>query len=150
MNDLLTGNRIIEYRAELANTPVSGNPIDEENFYPASGCGCHGADGEYSNALGGLIPSPKEMAKNRAARQQRKQTKADAKMIQSKAQLQAAQGLSQANQHPVYNSPAAMMKPPAKKGMSTGAIIGISVGVLAVLGITAYFFIKHKKGAGKR
>ena len=48
------------------------------------------------------------------------------------------------SQGPTDVTPTAPTPPPAKKGLSTGAKIGIAVGIAAVIGVGIYLY-KHKK-----
>jgi len=165
LDGVIEPNGLMEYQAPLAMNPINGNPIDEDNFYPAEGksCAC-GCSGEHkSMALGGLIPSAAEMKRNRAMRQQRKnirtQSKATARNQRTGAKVAqaTAQKISAANMNKdsasdleLAKALGASSKPSAsdKKGLSTGAKIGIGVGIAAVVivgGIFIYKAVKKRK-----
>ena len=111
-----------EFDAQLALSPVKGNPFEAENFYPADGffseaTGCgrgysmsrFGAcmknkrsgprnfDGENMSEAGGFLGKLREGSKKRqAARQERRKTRsesrAEARKLRSQARLEQAQG----------------------------------------------------------
>jgi hypothetical protein len=80
---------------------------------------------------------------SRDRRQTRVQSRANTRELQAKAQLEAAKGISKGAGADIALAKALEEKP--KKGLSTGAIIGISIGGLAVVGLIAFMVIKKKK-----
>ncbi len=73
-------------------------------------------------------------------RQSRKQTDADAK-------LETARSLGKGSEADIQIAKSLGSQPQEelKKGLSKGAIIGITIGALVVIGVVAYFVIKKKK-----
>lgn len=158
-NDL-DGVMLLEDTSFLGLSKTGPNPLDNDNFYPASGdcgCGCNGDCSEsQSNLLGGLIPSKKELQAARARRQNRKDIRAQSKAAtrvnksQAKVQQAVAQKTAAANLGKETSSDKALAAalaqsaPVDKKGLSMGAKIGIGVGIAAVLGISAYFILRNK------
>jgi len=76
-------------------------------------------------------------------------TKATAKQTGAEAQRVAAQSLSQDSQSDIALAKALAPQPEQKKGLSTGQIVGIAIGSLALIGIVGYFVIKSKKANNK-
>lgn len=156
----------LDYDATLAISPVRGNPVDMQNFYPASGehscaCGCKGGE-NHSSALGGLIPNRKQLEQMRQARMQRRNlkakakvqtqnTKAKAKLVNAQAQKAAAQNINRESKSDIAlanalaGSAPKTKAPAGKKGLSTGAIIGISVAGVALVGTVVYLIVKKRK-----
>ena len=138
---------LIEYDAQLALSPVKGNPFDEDNFYPA--------DGEHLNASG--IFNRKERERRRKLREKRKsdrqanrnimaKSKADARTTQANAGKLAAESLGKESKSDIELAKALSSsgsKQPKK--LSTGAKIGITVSVVAVLGVVGYFIYRAAK-----
>jgi hypothetical protein len=143
--------------------PMTSNHLDADNFYPADGgcgCGCGGGCGEnHSLALGGLIPSRAELKKRREARSRRKdirtQSKAakrvavgDSKRLGAEAQKQIAATLGQDTASDVEMAKAlanATKGGSSAGGLSTGAKVGIAVGAIALLSLTAFLIYKKTK-----
>lgn len=71
-------------------------------------------------------------------------SKAGAKQTSAEAQRTAAESLGKDSQADVELARAIATKPEEKKGLSTGAIVGITLGGLAVVGLITYFVIKSK------
>jgi hypothetical protein len=125
------------------------------------------ADGDYSNA-GGLLRKFKKATKGsildknerarrrgrREARQDERQarktervmSKSQARTTKADAQKLASESLGKESQSDIALAQALSqpVKPVEKKGLSTGAIVGITLGGLAVVGIITYFVIKSK------
>jgi hypothetical protein len=135
------------YDATNASNNVLRNYHDQDNFYPANG-------EEYSNLIPllasqtragqrlvkGTLLDKKVMAERRKQRQSRKD-------MQVQGQLEAARGLAKGAEGDKQLLKALESKKtvaPKEKGLSMGAKIGIGVGIVAVLGIGAYFIIKNK------
>lgn len=127
------------------------------------------ADGDYSNA-GGLLKGTFIDSKKRARRRARKEskqderqmrrtertlskadarkTKAGAKATAAEGQRLAAESMGKESQSDVALAQALAQKPAeTSKGLSTGAKIGIALGVLAVLGVGVYFVMKKKSNS---
>ena len=124
------------------------------------------ADGNYSNAGGflkGTIFDKKERARRRARKEARQDeklaikrltkeskaeartTKAGAKQTAAEGQRLAAESMGKESQSDVALAQALAQKPAdAPKGLSTGAKVGIALGVLAVLGVGIYFVMKKR------
>jgi hypothetical protein len=136
------------YDATNASNNVLRNYHDQDNFYPANG-------EEYSNLIPllasqtragqrlvkGTLLDKKVMAENRKQRLARKD-------MQAKGQLEAARGLAKGAESDKQLLKALESKKtvaPKEKGLSMGAKIGIGVGIVAVLGIGAYFLLRKKK-----
>lgn len=103
---------------------------------------------EFSPLFEGLKSKVNKIGKNirsnKIAKQGRQKTKADAKLLDAKARVEAAKGLSKPS--PTVKMPAAPKTDKAdSKGLSTGAIIGIGAGVLLLVGGIIFFVIKKKK-----
>lgn len=116
----------------------------------SNACGCAGADGVYSNA-GGWDNMWSKYRKNQKIRQKQKSDKQTADVAQAQVNakaIDAMQSQQGANDVATQNALKALDAPPVagatKKGMSTGAKIGIGVGVVAVL-VGGYFLMKHFK-----
>lgn len=112
---------IEQFDAVSSITPV-GDRFDYDNFY---------------NATSKIGQAVKKSLDNRQKR----------KTIEAKAQLAASKGLSKSaeSNKELYKALAPTATQSSKsKGLSTGAKIGIGVGVAAVLGIGAYFLLKKK------
>jgi hypothetical protein len=130
------------------------------------------ADGDYSEARGrgglfsGTILDKKERARRRARKESRqderqlrrtertmsksdaRKTKAGAKATTAEGQRLAAESLGKESQSDVALAQALAQKPAeTKKGLSTGAKVGIALGVLAVLGVGVYLVMKNKSTA---
>lgn len=107
---------------------------------------------EHSNFLDGLF-DPKARKARQDARAKARQTKADAKVIQAKAQQSAATSLNDnsgdiANAQALQALASAPIAGASKKGMSTGVKVGIGLGITAVVGIIIFVVVKkmkHKK-----
>lgn len=191
--------RIDEYDAQLAMSPVKGNPFEAENFYPADGffaeaAGCPTGysmnyfgsciknkrtgsssamdgvdiDEEMSDARGsrrrkrgatfdkimsytplGLVKQGLENRQKYAGqREARKDIRAQAKLEAAKGQRAAGESLGRESQSDIELAKSIGAGAPAgatpDKGMSTTTKVLIGVGVLAVLGIGAYFVMKKK------
>jgi hypothetical protein len=154
MNNSFTNlDGVIEYEATLGLDNVRNNPFDEDNFYPADGCGCGCCPKceRKSNALGGLIPSRAERQKNRARRQARKDMRVKSKLTQSEAQKIASQSLGKdsASDVALANALASSPTPPAKSGMSKNTKTALIVGGVIVLGVLGYFAYKKFSKKGK-
>jgi hypothetical protein len=125
------------YDAVLADSPITKNYYDADNFYPASGL------------LKGTILDKKERARRRALREKRKDMKAEGKLAVAQSSKIAAQGLGKDSQADIELAKSLNAKPTggtAKKGMSTTTKVLIGVGVLAVL-VGGYFaYKKFSKG----
>ena len=128
------------------------------------------ADGEYSNAGGlfkGTVLDKKERARRRGRREARqderqarrtertmstaeaRRVKAGAKATTAEGQKLAAESLGKESQSDIALAKAISSNPSEKKGLSTGAIVGIVIGSLALIGTVAYFVIKSKNSAKK-
>ena len=105
---------------------------------------------EKSNLFGNLFGTPQQ----KAARQATRDAKAQAKVIQAQSQQAAANSLND-NSGTIAQAQAlqALATAPVdgsgggkKKGMSTGAKVGIVVGILAVVGVVSFVIYKklHK------
>jgi hypothetical protein len=127
------------------------------------------ADGDYSNAggfLSGTMLDKKERARRRSLREDKQKqrqerrnlrtsstaearlTKAGAKQTAAEGQKAAAESLGKESQSDVALAQALSQKPAdAPKGLSTGAKVGIALGVLAILGVGVYLVMKNKSTA---
>lgn len=141
-------NRVVELTSGLA-----GNE-DIEIYTTASAMQNYtGMDGEETS---GFI---RRLKKRTAARQQRKLIKTQSKAAARTAKADAKKGEAVAKQLSAKASEAgvkgdialadALKEKPteasAKKGLSTGAWIGIGAGVLALVGLGAWLLLKKKK-----
>lgn len=101
----------------------------------------------------GTFLDKKVRAENRKARQERQKTRVEGRQLRKQteadAQLETARSLGKGSEADLEIAKSLAGKPQAeqKKGLSTGAIIGISIGALVVIGVIAFFVIK-KKNAG--
>lgn len=128
------------YDALTADNPVSNKYFDAENFYPATG-----KTKRKKRRAGGffqqLLANQREKnrmkfaAKDKLAQAQIESAKASQKGVS--ADIALAKSLGKTSSIPAQK--------PEKQGMSTTTKILIGVGVLAVLGIGAYFLLKKKK-----
>jgi len=137
------------YDAVLADSPVTKNYYDADNFYPANGL--LGRIGK------GTILDKRERARRRGLREKRRdqrQTRRDArtgaKVTTAQSGKIAAESLGKESQSDIELAKALGAKTTGetKKGMSTTTKVLIGVGVLVVLGIGGYFAYK-KFGKGK-
>jgi hypothetical protein len=153
---------IIEYISPSAMT-TARNAVDEDNFYPADGLvDGDSMDGEdlmfacgMSNASGKSRRKRRQETQDRrlAMRESRTSSKADTRKTKAQSKLEksiADQKMADSLGKTVAGDVAladALGKtaPKTKKGMSTGAKIGIALGVLAVLGAVGYFVYKAAK-----
>lgn len=162
------------YDAQLAMSPVKGNPFEAENFYPAdaffseaAGCprgysmnywkecmknkrkGPSAFDAEINSEATGFFQGIREGSRKRQkARQERRKTrvesKAEARKQQAEAQRLAAASLGKESQADVELAKA-LGAQQTQTGMSTTTKVLIGVGVAAVLGIATILLIKRGK-----
>jgi len=138
------------YDAVLADSPVTKNYYDADNFYPANGL--------LGRLTKDTVLSTKERARRRALREKRRdqrQTRRDArtgaKVTTAQSGKIAAESLGKESQSDIELAKALGSKSSGvktKTGMSTTTKVLIGVGVLVVLGIGGYFAYK-KFGKGK-
>lgn len=137
--------------------------VDEDNFYPADGLiDGDSMDGEdLSFSCGMSNASGKSRRKRRQENQDRRlamreertsskadtrKTKAQSKLEKSIADQKMAESLGKTVQSDVALADAlGKTAPKTKKGMSTGAKVGIAIGVVVVLGAVGYFIYKARK-----
>lgn len=135
---------VLPYRAVGSVSPVA-DYLDRDDFYPAEGP----AD-EFSYAIGdkkGRKEKRKARIERIRSKNKARETRAQSKIEQAKSQQMMADSLSKtgagdAELAKALASPSSSKK---TKGLSTGAKIGIAVGILAVLGIGTYMILKSKK-----
>lgn len=120
---------------------LEGNPLDIDNFYPFDG-------DEFSYSIGDVVRNIRKRKNLKAqSKADARRAKASAKLEQAKSQTESAKALSD-NSGDIALASALKTTPSKssdKKGLSTGAKVGIGLGVAVVLGIATYFVIKHKK-----
>lgn len=94
-----------------------------------------------------------ERARRRERRQARKDTRVGArsqkKILQAQAQSDVAKSLGDQSGDIALAKALGTPQAEQKKGLSTGAIIGITLGGLALVGAIVYFAIKKNKETGK-
>lgn len=146
-NDMYIGvnGQVIPYQVGSTIGPVY-DTLDRDDFYPAEGC---------SNAYGSRRKKRDEMKDRKMKlREQRVGSKADARTTRSDAKKEEAfakqkmaDSLATSTQGDVAlaNALAKTGGSKKEKGLSTGAKIGIAVGVLALLGFGTYMIMKNKK-----
>ena len=148
-NDL---DGVIEYDAVLA-MHNSGNRFDDDNFYPVSG---EEQDGEEESYF--LKKLGKRIDRNSIERQKRLNIRAKSnaekrvnvsksKMDTAKANKLAAASLGKESQSDIELAKALAASAGVKetKKLSTGAKVGIGVGVALVLGIGGFLLYKKLK-----
>lgn len=111
-----------QFDAVTSITPISDR-FDQDNFYPANG----------AKSL------RRSVKKSIDVRQKRKATDAKARLAASKGLAKGAQ-----TDKELLKALSPTKKEENKKGLSTFAKIGIGVGIVAILGIGAYFLLKKK------
>lgn len=132
---------LIEFDAQLAISPVKDNPVDRDNFYPASG--------SY-DALSQIKKSfidPEERARRRARREKKRDLRQERRTIRTKGKAESKTAPFKESQADIEMAKALQTQSSdaeTKKGLSTGAIIGIALGGLALLGLGVYFVMKSK------
>jgi len=114
----------------------TGNYFDQDNFYPANGI-----RGAFQSATANVKDffSKEQSAERKKSRRARRAAKTAE--IQSRAELNKAAG----QQNPADVELAKALAKSDSKPMSTNTKVLIGVGVLAVVGVIAYFVIKKKK-----
>lgn len=168
--DNLSGE-VINYDIIPAINKVTNNPFDDDNFYPACGCSSaegeessfdadsnfdaeSGADGEFSEASGLFKNFHKNQKIRQKRRDEKQKSKAQARVLKSKAKLgladaqkTAAKSLQDKSGDIEMAEALAKSAPAAeeKTGMSTGLKIGIGVGIVAVLGVIGFVVYKKMK-----
>ncbi len=113
---------IEQFDAVSSMTPI-GNRFDQDNFYPANG----------AKSL------RRSVKKSIDSRQKRKATDAKARLVASKGLAKGAQSDKE-----LLKVLSPTKKEENKKGLSTFAKVSIGVGIVAILGIGAYFLLKKK------
>lgn len=99
----------------------------------------------------GTFLDKKVIAERRDARNKRRQTRVEGrqskKLTEAQAQLEASKALGKGAEADAQIAKALVGEDEKnkKKGLSTGAIIGISIGALAVIGLITFFIIKKRK-----
>jgi hypothetical protein len=128
--------------------------INDDNFYNANGrrltrrsasrrsAGRRTTGGVRGavRSVGGTLSDSLQASRDR--RQTRVQSRANARELQAKSQLEAAKGIAKGSQADMAIAKA--LATPKKKGLSTGAIIGIVVGGVLALGVIAFIIVKNK------
>ena len=139
----------IGYQVVDAINPMRDNPLDGLLYDDAM------ENMEFSNALGdGIKKIVSNVTKNAKARQdaraKRKQTKADAKLVDANSRIAAANTLTK------DDGSAAILAATMKKGKAapekdnTMLYVGLGLlGLLVVGGIITMVVLKNKKGKGK-
>ncbi len=152
---------VIEFQDLMGSSTVRGNPIDmdvlnsteEGDFFNASGKKVHkGPLAGIKNARAqhqarkNLRVSSK--AKARLNRSGALLGKANAKALDAKAKIEAAKAAGKDDgSAKIIASLNKNTAAPEEKGMSTGAKVGIAVGIAAVLGVIGFvIYKKSKKG----
>jgi hypothetical protein len=113
---------IEQFDAVSSMTPI-GNRFDQDNFYPANG----------------VKSLRRSVKKSIDSRQKRKATDAKARLVASKGLAKGAQSDKE-----LLKVLSPTKKEENKKGLSTFAKVSIGVGIVAILGIGAYFLLKKK------
>lgn len=150
------GDGEFDFVNEVGGDGESFDFADGTEFDYAEGDAFDYADG-YSNVFGARARSRRRA--RRKARQKRKlirtRSKARERELQAQAQLVASKNLGKESQSDVElaralatPSPDAQRLSDDKKGLSTGAKIGIGLGIVAVLGVIG--FVVYKKMKAKK
>jgi hypothetical protein len=138
--------------------------LDDDNFYGANGrrntrsrsrkgnARSSGRSNARRGSLGGFLGGVGEEIKlGREARRERRLARVEGrqarKMTEAQAQVETARAMGKGTEAEleIAKTLGATAQAQQKKGLSTGAIIGITIGALAVIGVIAYFVIKKKK-----
>lgn len=153
------GGDVQKYDFLNSNNAIEKDYIDNDQFLPAEGDKYAKFDElpSFSNA-GGVKRAVKRrreikdrklaMKEERtASKADARRAKADAKLGQAQAQKEAAVALGKQDDSAAIAALAqsGSKSSKSKKGLSTGAIIGISVGALALIGVVGYMIYKNKK-----
>jgi hypothetical protein len=138
--------------------------LQDDNFYGASGNRTTSRNRRKTSrnrktarrdsarrSVGGFLGEiGEELKRGREARRQRRMTRVEGKsarkLEEAKAQSETARSIGKGAEAELEIAKTlAKQTPEVKKGLSTGAKIGIAVGILAVVGVVAYFIIKKRK-----
>jgi len=136
--DTSTNNGILQYTVMSGASDVK-NFRDGDNFYPF--------DGEIDGFQNEVFPEKDEfsyMSDARSARIEDRRARKAAKTNEINSRAELNRGLSQEKQSDVELAKALQDSGDTKGGLSTGAIVGIAVGGLVVIGLIV-FAIKGKK-----
>ncbi len=132
---------VLHYQIGDANVGLKGDPLDNDNFYPADGSnggGVEDADQGFYSEIFGLSRAERE------ARQKRKDLKAQTKMTAAQAQIAQAKGLAttQADVDVAKALSATPKDTTPKSNNKTLIIAGVSV---VALGLIIFAVIKLRK-----
>ncbi len=145
-------NTEFDFINEVGGDGESFDFADGTEFDYAEGDAFDYADG-YSNVFGARARGRRRS--RRKARQRRRnlrlKSKARERELQAQAQIEAAKSLGKESQSDIELAKALSAPSPDssrvedKKGLSTGAKIGIGVGIVAVIGVIGFIVYKRMK-----
>lgn len=136
--------KLVQLDIVPGNARIVNNPPDEGAL-----------DIEFSDASGLFSGMRKRRKQRQARRDLRVKSKAQARLYRNKAKIEqakaqqiAAQSMGKTEGDVALAQAIASGEKSgkSKKGLSTGAKVGIGLAVLAVLGVATYFIINSRKG----